>query len=227
MTNPLPKLESSIHRALKDAISKHGVLVPLIEDQYGNLLDGHHRKAIADELDIDYDITTREINEEDRADIIVSLNDARRQQLPTDQRRKIVKELTEKGYSQRAIAGAVGVDQKTIHRDQVRQGPHLKRPSHVTGRDGKVYIPQRRDNPRTQRRNSLPIEEPEELESHAPQVYLTILSVAAMAERAWPKMKGNYLEGIDSDEVEELKSTIDLLEKFLQNLKRQVKGVKV
>ena len=41
-TNPLPPLDSATHDALRASIEKFGVLVPILLDQHGAVLDGHH-----------------------------------------------------------------------------------------------------------------------------------------------------------------------------------------
>lgn len=45
--------------------------------------------------------------------------------LGVEVRREVVRELTDAGMSTRAIAPVIGVDQKTVQRDQVRRMPHL------------------------------------------------------------------------------------------------------
>lgn len=58
--------------------------------------------------------------------------------LPITQRREVVADLTEAGMSSRAIAGALGVDQKTVVNDR-QSGEELSSPATVTGTDGKQY----------------------------------------------------------------------------------------
>ena len=48
--NPMPPLSPAEHAALRTSIKRHGVLVPIVVDLDGNILDGHHRLAIATEL---------------------------------------------------------------------------------------------------------------------------------------------------------------------------------
>jgi len=56
-----------------------------------------------------------------------------------DQRREIVAALREHGHSLRAIAGAVGVDAATVHRDAASSGVAAATPDEVRGLDGKRY----------------------------------------------------------------------------------------
>ena len=68
--------------------------------------------------------------------------------LPVDDRRQIVELLAGEGMSQRQIAAAVGVSQKTVDRDldQVSHNDSpddqvITEPKPITGRDGKTYRP--------------------------------------------------------------------------------------
>src|SRR5437667_6504032 len=38
---------------LKESIREHGVLVPVLKDEHGNVIDGHHRQELCDELRIE------------------------------------------------------------------------------------------------------------------------------------------------------------------------------
>ena len=58
MTKParyqvLPPLQEAAYQSLRADIERHGVLVPIDVDEEGEILDGHNRQAIADELGID------------------------------------------------------------------------------------------------------------------------------------------------------------------------------
>jgi hypothetical protein len=63
-------------------------------------------------------------------------------ELSTDTRRAVVELMAGEGMSQRAIAAAVGVSQKTVDRDldKVSHGDSPE-PAPVTGLDGKTYTP--------------------------------------------------------------------------------------
>lgn len=49
----MPALSEEEYAALGDDIARHGVMVPIVVDQHGRILDGHHRDQIATELGID------------------------------------------------------------------------------------------------------------------------------------------------------------------------------
>jgi transposase len=59
-------------------------------------------------------------------------------QLPREERREIVADLTEQGMSTRAIGSALGVSDYTVRNDQ---GARNIAPGPVTGLDGKAYQP--------------------------------------------------------------------------------------
>ena len=56
----LPPLQVAAYAALRGDISRRGVLVPVEVDEDGEILDGHNRQAIADELGIDCPRVVRE-----------------------------------------------------------------------------------------------------------------------------------------------------------------------
>src|SRR5258708_8232803 len=82
-------LPAHIEAALEASIERFGVLVPVVTDQHGTILDGHHRKAIADRLGVKYRVDIIWTgSSEDRAEIARTLN-ADRRQLTEDQRREV------------------------------------------------------------------------------------------------------------------------------------------
>jgi ParB-like chromosome segregation protein Spo0J len=167
LLNPLPALDTATEAALRESIRRFGVLVPvLIDEPSGEPVDGHHRVRIARELGVSYREQAVRLPEdpEERAQALADLNDARRQRMTPEQRREIVAVLRAQGHSQRAIAGAVGVNEKTIRNDvrvsgaegsapvtKSSQGPDL-----VTGRDDKKYpaAPRQLKNPATDKQLS-------------------------------------------------------------------------
>jgi hypothetical protein len=133
-----PVLEPAIEAALRASIKRWGVLVPVAIDMEGRILDGHHRVKIADELGIDYPTHVVAVNgDEDARQVALTLN-ADRRQLQPEQRREIVADLRAQGHSLRAIAGAVGVDPKTIRNDlSTGDRSPVDLPARITGLDGR------------------------------------------------------------------------------------------
>lgn len=133
-----PALDSATEAALRASIRRFGVLVPVVRDQDGNLLDGHHRARIADDLGIKYRVDVVRVASADEGRAIVeTLNTDRGHRLKSDMRREVVADLREQGHSLRAIAGAVGVDKETVRKDLSPVDPST--PDRIVGRDGKSY----------------------------------------------------------------------------------------
>lgn len=131
-------LAPPIEAALRASIYRFGVLVPVAKDQHGNILDGHQRARIADELGVKYPVNVIEVADEAEArEIARTLNEDRRP-MAKEERLEVVKALREEGHSTTAIAGALGVNQSTVSRDvQAMQSHNL--PLAVRGVDGKSY----------------------------------------------------------------------------------------
>lgn len=113
---PMPDLAPEQYDALKAEIETKGIVVPIVVDQHGRVLDGHNRKAIADELGIDCPTETRFVADDAEAeDLAVILNCARRH-LNREQIRQIVaNEIVRKpDDSDRAIARRVGCSPSTV-----------------------------------------------------------------------------------------------------------------
>jgi hypothetical protein len=112
----LPPLSPDEYAALKADIAEHGVMVAVEVDEDGNLLDGHHRAAIAAELGIDYPTVVRAgLTEEQKLEHALRLN-LQRRHLSLDQRRELVRAELDRdpNRSDRAIARLTGVDHKTV-----------------------------------------------------------------------------------------------------------------
>lgn len=136
--NPLPDLPPEQYEALKADIAARGVLVPVVLDEDGEVIDGHHRKRAADELGIDY---PREIHaglsDDERQEMAVVLN-LRRRHLTREQRRALVAGLRGRGWSTRRIADTTGVAQTTVRR-YISGEPFGSPGARSVGRDGKSY----------------------------------------------------------------------------------------
>ena len=118
---PMPELHAEQYDSLRQDIVLHGVLVPVVQDQHGRVVDGHNRTAIAAELGIDCPVETMTVTEDEAADLAVTLNCARRH-LSREQTRQIVGgEIARRpGDSDRAIARRVGCHHSTV--SSVRRG---------------------------------------------------------------------------------------------------------
>jgi len=136
-----PSLQINEYNRLKDDISQNGVLVPVEIDEHGNILDGHHRIQIWNELRSegikleDYPRLIRGgLSEDEKLNHVRRLNLLRRH-LTTDQMKPHWQEMRKNGMSFRSIAEASGVGATTVRRSVAPNGA----PEKITGKDGKKY----------------------------------------------------------------------------------------
>lgn len=136
----LPPLSPEEYEALKADIAVHGVQVPVELDELGNILDGHHRVAICQELGIrDYPTIVRAgLSEDEKITHALRLNLLRRH-LTREQRRDLVLDLRQRGWSLRRIAETLQVAHPTVLRDLAGAGGTNVPPDRVRGADGRSY----------------------------------------------------------------------------------------
>lgn len=144
----LPPLSDAEYSALKADIAARGVMVAVEKDEQGNTLDGFHREKICQELNIDFPVKIRVgMSEDEKIHHAIALNLERRH-LDSEQRRELVLTLKKsRGWSNEAIADAVGVTEGTVRNDlnSVSQNYETELPRTI-GKDGKSYPPKK---PRT------------------------------------------------------------------------------
>lgn len=141
-----PALPPAIEAALRASIQRFGVLVPVVQDQHGRVLDGHHRSRIADEVGVRYRVDVVQVRDEDEAREIQHTLNADRRQLTEEQRREVALALRQEGHSFRAIAGALGVSHQTVANDLEIVNPlTISEPERVFRTGGGTY-PARRPN---------------------------------------------------------------------------------
>ena len=129
-------LPPAIESALRASIYRFGVLMPVAKDQHGNILDGHQRARLADELGIKYPVNIIEVADEAEAlEIVRTLNEDRRE-MPRAQRLPVVKDLREAGYMLADIAEVVGTSAEQVRQD-LSTFKDLKVPEKACGKDGK------------------------------------------------------------------------------------------
>jgi hypothetical protein len=135
----LPPLTVEQRHILRQSIEENGVLEPVVFDEDGEILDGHHRVEIAEELGIEY--PRRVIDDLDRPGkhmYALTVNVARRQ-LDQSTRGSLVARMRIRGMSIRGIAEALGVSRGTVANDvaQLSKSGQLEQPERITGADGK------------------------------------------------------------------------------------------
>jgi ParB-like chromosome segregation protein Spo0J len=138
----LPALPPEQFEALKADIAERGVVVPVLVDEFGAIIDGHNRARACRELGInDYPVQVQSgLSEEEKRALSRKLN-ALRRHLNRDQVRALIADQLREtpSWSNNRIAGGLGVDDKTVA--AVRAGleatsevPKLKK---LVGADGK------------------------------------------------------------------------------------------
>lgn len=139
----MPPLTPAEYAALLEDIRRRGVLVAVEYDTEGNILDGHHRVAICQDLGITgYPRVVRSgLTETDKIAHAVALNLARRHLTP-EARAEAVAALRRQGWSTRRIARQSGFSQSTVVRD-LHVGEPSGSPAVVVGSDGKRYAARR------------------------------------------------------------------------------------
>lgn len=119
----MPPLSAEEYAELKEDIQRRGVMVPIEFDEHGNVLDGHHRLKICEELGItEYPKVIRAgLTEEQKRTHARKLNMARRH-LSADQKHDLTKDdIKSNPYrSDRQIANDLGVSNGFVSR--VRKG---------------------------------------------------------------------------------------------------------
>ncbi len=144
----LPPLSDDEYEALKISIRKSGVLIPVVLDEEGEILDGHHRIRAWDELTRegvkirDYPSKTLTgLTPSGKIERILTLNLDRRH-LTKEQRDELVLRLRQDGMSTRQIAEVAKVPQQTVSRvvKKAASDPNgsVALPEVVVGKDKKV-----------------------------------------------------------------------------------------
>jgi ParB-like chromosome segregation protein Spo0J len=139
----LPPMSDEEYAALRDDIAGAGVRVPIDVDEAGNILDGHHRKAIADELGKPCpERVVRDLPEFAKVDYALSVNLARRHLSAEQKKALVVKSLKrDPRLSNREHARRCGVSHSYVAtlRDALELDSQIDAITGRTGRDGKAY----------------------------------------------------------------------------------------
>jgi hypothetical protein len=112
----MPPLSVDEYANLEQSIRDHGIQVPIIVDEDGVVIDGHHRQKIADTLGISCPVETKfGLSDTEKRNLSLSLNIDRRQ-ISREQRRALIEESVkaDPGLSDREHGRRLGVDGKTV-----------------------------------------------------------------------------------------------------------------
>lgn len=152
-------LAPAVEAALRASIVRFGVLVPVVKDQHGRIIDGHHRSQLAEELRVNYRVDRVIVANDEEAQAMARTLNADRRHLTEEQRKEVVLLLASETvaageggreevarHSPEAIAGALGVAKSTVQEDmkQLAGTGQLTRPAKTLGQDGKVRPTKRR-----------------------------------------------------------------------------------
>lgn len=116
MFQSMPPLSPEEYAALEASIREHGIQVPILLDENGVVIDGHHRQKIAQELGVHCPRRTLfDKSDAEKRTLALTLNLDRRH-LNREQRRALIAEslVADPELSNRQHAERVGVDHKTV-----------------------------------------------------------------------------------------------------------------
>jgi ParB-like chromosome segregation protein Spo0J len=137
-------LDPATLAGLRDSVRRLGVLVPVAKDQHGNILDGHHRVQVADDLGVRYRVDVIQVADDEQADEIRRTLNVDRRQLSGDELKRhilVLAQLREPSgvgsLSQQEIADRTGASQATVSRVLATHSLN-ELPTARRGQDGKV-----------------------------------------------------------------------------------------
>jgi ParB-like chromosome segregation protein Spo0J len=139
----LPALPPEQFEALKADIAERGVIVPVIVDEFGIIIDGHNRARACRELGKnDYPVEVQTgLSEEEKRALSRKLN-ALRRHLSRDEVRQLIAEQVKETptWSNARLAAGLGVDDKTVAavREHLEATSEIPRLEKLTGADGKT-----------------------------------------------------------------------------------------
>jgi site-specific DNA-methyltransferase (adenine-specific) len=142
----LQPLTPQEYNALRESIRTHGILVEIAVDEHGNIIDGHHRYAVAKELGIPDEKIPKAVyaglSEQDKRTLSRTLN-ATRRQLNASARRALIKAqiLDIPTMSDRQIASALSCSPTTVGtiRRELEETGQVSKVDNTQGKDGKQY----------------------------------------------------------------------------------------
>lgn len=122
-------LEATRYEELKRDIEQRGVLIPIITDEDGAVIDGHQRRRCCAELHIDCpSVVVPDLTEDEKHQLAIVLNLYRRQ-LSGTERSKVIGELAHMRLSTRKMGAILGMSKSAVQREVAQLGD---RPDTVT-----------------------------------------------------------------------------------------------
>jgi ParB-like chromosome segregation protein Spo0J len=145
----MPPLSEEEYQALKEDVAENGVLVPVVKDEDGTVIDGHYRVQAYHELEAEgriaggYPVVERNgLTEDEKRDLAWRLNMQRRHLNAEQKREAIRRKLKESPqWADNRVARLLGVDGKTVRmlRVMLEGREEIAKVEKVVGADGKEY----------------------------------------------------------------------------------------
>jgi ParB-like chromosome segregation protein Spo0J len=145
----LPPLSDEEYQALKEDMAENGMLVPVVQDTAGNIIDGHHRVRAYQELLAEgraaggFPTVERSgLTTEEKRDLAWRLNMQRRHLNRAQKHEAIERKLKESPeWADNRIAKLLGVDGKTVRlaRVMLEGRKEIAKHKKLIGADGKEY----------------------------------------------------------------------------------------
>ncbi|MEQ8637974.1 DNA methyltransferase [Gimesia maris] len=140
----MPDLPTWEFDALKESIRQHGVIIPIIKDESGNIIDGHHRDRACRELKFINvpTITLAGLTKDQKRDHALILNLVRRKITRKQMREIIAAELRRTpDISNRWMAEIVGTTNKTVEsvRRELLSNEEIPQCDSYRAKDGRRY----------------------------------------------------------------------------------------
>jgi hypothetical protein len=114
---PMRPYSEAEEAALQESMRLYGFIGAIVKDQYGRILDGHHRQRIARLSGRGVPYTITQVRDDAHAMEIARAANVVRRHYTQQQREEIAPILRDQGFSYRAIAEALGVSHTQARAD--------------------------------------------------------------------------------------------------------------
>jgi transposase-like protein len=114
---PMRKYTEAEEWALDKSMELHGFQGAIVRDQYGRILDGHHRQRLARLRGFGVPFTTTHVRDDAHAIEIARALNINRRHYSQEEREELAILMRDQGFSYRAIADALKVGVSTVYRD--------------------------------------------------------------------------------------------------------------